>query len=521
MLNKNLIIKIICILVLSSFTKGYCDSIKGDEYFAQNNFVSAIDYYKKQIKKDSQNAYWYSQYCGAESYLYEKDESVNLNETIKLCDKAISLDEKSADTYFYRGRIHQFLNSYGLAIEDYSKAIQLNSNYLKAYNNRAFLYMAKNEQQNANEDYNKIINYNSNNMSPDDYYLKGNAKIEVKDYLGAIFDLNKAINLSNQKEVKYYILLAKAQGLEKDYDGLIETCTEGLKYHNDNEKLYLYRGSALGSKEILRELSDKNKAHNFEKAFADLRMAKKLALANNNQETYKESIKMQKFLEEQTIKIKTESQNISVNFNFPSSEKVNIQNMKSKGTQPISIVVDNNLMNKYKEISSDEKIIKALEILKNAKCDNNFSYNAIMGNNLSKKPMIIEFYDLSSINETYKNYDGMGYMKNNNIYIYINNKHRNANPAAIAALIAGRCVHQDAKDSLAEEIYSWTLEAAIWKEFYETYLISGSDELLKREESLRIMLEEGNNTNKCIKKYILQSPAYKGFPTYSPGFNYL
>ncbi len=294
-----------------------------------------------------------------------------------------------------------------------------------------------------------------------------------------------------------------------------------MKYFSDNEKLYLFRGSAIGTQEMLSELSDKNKLHDFEKSFSDLQMAKKYALVHDNQDAYIKSVKMQSFLEKQAMKVKPGSQNISVNFNFPSSEKVNIQKTKSNGTLPISIVINNNLINKYKKISSDEQIIKALEILKDTKCDNNFSYNAIMGNNLSKKPMIIEFYDLSSLNEAYKNYDGMGYMNNNNIYIYINNKHKNANPAALAALIAGRCVHQDTEDSLAEEVYSWTLEATIWKELYEKYLLDDSGELVKREETLRQLLEKGNNTNKYIKRYILESPAYKGFPTYSPGFNIL
>ncbi len=125
---KNYLLSVtLCALFISSFSIGECKSLnKGDEYFEQSNFVSAIDYYKKEMKKSPKNAYLYSQYCGAESYLYESDKSINLNETIELCNKALNLNPKNADTYFYRGRINQFLNNDDLAIDDYSNAIKLN-----------------------------------------------------------------------------------------------------------------------------------------------------------------------------------------------------------------------------------------------------------------------------------------------------------------------------------------------------------------------------------------------------------
>ena len=53
-----------------------------------------------------------------------------------------------------------------------------------------------------------------------------------------------------------------------------------------------------------------------------------------------------------------------------------------------------------------------------------FSRNAILGNNLSGKPVKIEFRDLGQINQEYATFDALGWKKGKNLYIYINNKHK-------------------------------------------------------------------------------------------------
>ena len=49
-----------------------------------------------------------------------------------------------------------------------------------------------------------------------------------------------------------------------------------------------------------------------------------------------------------------------------------------------------------------------------------------MGKNLTNKPIKIEFLNLSTINPQYENFDALGWKKKKNLYIYINEKHKDA-----------------------------------------------------------------------------------------------
>lgn len=175
----------------------------------------------------------------------------------------------------------------------------------------------------------------------------------------------------------------------------------------------------------------------------------------------------------------------------------------------------------YKDVSKDEVFYVALDMLKDT--EGMFSRNAILGSNLSQKPMKIEFRDLSMINPQYANFDALGWKKGKNLFIYINRKHKNAPAGALAALLSHEALHQDEFNSLAEETYAWTMEAFVWDEILKIYPESNqeSSALVKRENTLKKLLEKGNYTNKYIKKAVVQNEGYKNLPSYSPGFDNL
>lgn len=173
----------------------------------------------------------------------------------------------------------------------------------------------------------------------------------------------------------------------------------------------------------------------------------------------------------------------------------------------------------YKNISKDHIIYVALDMLRGTNGD--FSRKAIMGNNLSGKPVKIEFRDLGSIKPEYAEFDALGWKKGKSLYIYINPKHKDAPPAAIAALLAHEALHQDEYNSLAEETYAWTMEAAVWCELVKIYPESNDDNLhplVTRENTLKKLFERGDYTNKYIKKTVFSNPGYKELPSTSPGF---
>lgn len=176
---------------------------------------------------------------------------------------------------------------------------------------------------------------------------------------------------------------------------------------------------------------------------------------------------------------------------------------------------------RYKDVGNDEVFYVALDMLKDT--EGMFSRNAILGNNLSQRPVKIEFRNLGDINKDYATFDALGWKKGKKLYIYINSKHQNAPAGAIAALLAHEALHQDEYNSLAEETYAWTMEAVVWNDIVKLYPESNQEEhaLVTRENTLKKLLEKGNYTNRYIKKAVLQNEGYKNLPSYSPGFDSL
>ena len=178
----------------------------------------------------------------------------------------------------------------------------------------------------------------------------------------------------------------------------------------------------------------------------------------------------------------------------------------------------------YKDVGKDEVFYVALDMLKDT--EGMFSRNAILGNNLSQRPMKIEFRDLGQINQEYATFDALGWKKGKNLYIYINQKHKDAPAGAIAALLSHEALHQDEFNSLAEETYAWTMEAVVWDDILKIYPEANqpSSSLVKRENTLKKLLEKGRQIGKpdqYIKKAVMQNAGYKNLPSYSPGFDKL
>ena len=173
----------------------------------------------------------------------------------------------------------------------------------------------------------------------------------------------------------------------------------------------------------------------------------------------------------------------------------------------------------YKKITKDGAVMQAMELMKTVNIAK-YSYNALMGNNLTEKPFKIEFKNIAEIREEYASFDALGWKKKNTLYIYINDKHRNAPPEAIAALLAHEAIHQDEFASLNEETYAWMLEAAVWMKLTEKNpsAANSASSLVSRENMLKKLFIKGDYTNKYIKKAVYTNPGYKNLPTRSPGF---
>ena len=179
------------------------------------------------------------------------------------------------------------------------------------------------------------------------------------------------------------------------------------------------------------------------------------------------------------------------------------------------------IYDEYKNVTNEQLIMIALDMLKGT--DGDFSRKAILGYNLTGYPIKIEYKDLASINKSYADFDAVGWKKKKKLFIYINPKHENAPPAALAALLAHEALHQDEYNSLSEETFAWTMEAVVWKDLVAIYPECNveSNSLVKRENTLKKLFEKGGNSPKYIKKSVYQNKGYQGLPLTSPGFKEL
>ena len=178
----------------------------------------------------------------------------------------------------------------------------------------------------------------------------------------------------------------------------------------------------------------------------------------------------------------------------------------------------NNLRKEYKGVTSDECIMDALEILKNTM--GKYSYEAIMGNNVTGKKIKIELKNLSEISQNYKDFDALGWKKSGRLFIYINEKHDDAPPEALAALLGHEALHQDEFNSINEETYAWTFEAAIFTQLAkkDSAILEINHPLMTRENTLRKLFIKGNYTSQYIRKAVKSNKGYANLPSRSPGF---
>lgn len=208
------------------------------------------------------------------------------------------------------------------------------------------------------------------------------------------------------------------------------------------------------------------------------------------------------------------------------SQKLNYSKQQNGSVNPLypanyTQTYINQIRSTYDIVGRDEVIYVALDMLKGTK--GQFSRDAILGNNLTGKPVKVEFKDLGQINQTYSNYDALGWKRGSRLYIYINQKHSTSPAIALAALLSHEALHQDEFNSLSEETYAWTMEAAVWCELinlYPNYEL-GVDSLVQRENTLKKLLERGDYSNIYIKKTVYSNAGYQNLPESSPGFEAL
>jgi tetratricopeptide (TPR) repeat protein len=128
----------------------------------------------------------------------------DLKGSIAVLDDALRIDPRHATAYATRATAFRKLGNYQRAVQDCSKAIEINPRFAEAYCQRALAYQQSqldNRVEHALADASKAIDLDQTN--PLAFIVRGNARLERKEYPQAIADFTKAIELNPRSYSAY------------------------------------------------------------------------------------------------------------------------------------------------------------------------------------------------------------------------------------------------------------------------------------------------------------------------------
>lgn len=131
----------------------------------------------------------------------------------------------------------------------------------------------------------------------------------------------------------------------------------------------------------------------------------------------------------------------------------------------------------------------------------------------------ITFKNMREFGKAYRDHDALSIISNDGHHlIYINIRHANAPPQALAALISHEAMHADPNNSIQEEFMAWSQEAKTWNEMLARYpqLRSIKPQTVPLVDRLNAVTALANQNQ--LRQQIESNIAYRDLPQRSPGF---
>jgi tetratricopeptide (TPR) repeat protein len=139
--------------------------------------------------------------------LYMKN---RLDKALEECAKAVELDPKNHQSYYWRGRVYTRLRRYNPALEDFRTAVRLKPDYREAHDNLGWLYERKQQYDEALSHLSRSIQLAPNNAWA--YYHRALVLYEKGDMGRALEDARKACELKNPDGCRLYEEYKKKSG---------------------------------------------------------------------------------------------------------------------------------------------------------------------------------------------------------------------------------------------------------------------------------------------------------------------
>lgn len=199
---------------------------KGTSLLSQEKFQAAIEEYTKAIELDPNFIMAYI--FRANAKLKTKD----WNSAIEDFDKALSLKPNDVSCTLNRGICKYENGDIKSAIEDFNTVIQVNPQNSIAYEFRGQCFKKLRDYANAGKDFSKLVD---DFKDPLGYLLRGDIKIETKDYQGAVEDYSAIIKKDPENAMAYfkrskaYKLLGDEEEAKKDLKKYNELFTKNAQ----------------------------------------------------------------------------------------------------------------------------------------------------------------------------------------------------------------------------------------------------------------------------------------------------
>lgn len=124
------------------------------------------------------------------------------NSALKEYDKAIEIDPKRAEAYFFRGRIYIYLKKYKNAEANLKKAVELKPDYAEAYTNLGWISSLRKDYDQSIRYMNRSIELNPKSAWA--YFFRGGIYFRKGDMERALSDAKTACDLGLKKACKTY-----------------------------------------------------------------------------------------------------------------------------------------------------------------------------------------------------------------------------------------------------------------------------------------------------------------------------
>jgi hypothetical protein len=171
-------------------------------------------------------------------------------------------------------------------------------------------------------------------------------------------------------------------------------------------------------------------------------------------------------------------------------------------------------MTAYLRCTREEAILDAFRLMADGPGENALTW-------IVDKSVRVVFKDMKTLSKGLRFYDALSWIgSHGEQVIFINEKHRNAPPEALAAMLAHEAMHNDAYNSLSEEIAGWRQEAAVWSAFKAAHpslakIPREAFPLVDRENRIEQEFKRGT-----LEAFVKNNAGYRGLPETSPGFTF-